>query len=80
MDDQELQEVRALASSVYPSLAAHGHSIDTCVEQALEIAEKLVLRSRKRADARREVEERGANGGLVPAERPVFPQRTTVGP
>jgi hypothetical protein len=74
----DLREVRALAAMVYPSLAAHGYSTQQCVEQALDVAEKLVERSEARAAAADDVEARAALGNGGTGGRPLMPQRSII--
>lgn len=51
-----LGEIRALASNMFEAFQRHGHSIKDSIEQSLEAAELLVVRSIARDKARREAE------------------------
>lgn len=73
----DLREIRALAAAVYPSLAAHGHSVDSCVEQSLIVAEKLVARSQQRADQAIDVAAEVVSGPTS-GGRPLMPQRSVL--
>lgn len=50
----DLREQRTLAALMFESFQRHGNSIDQAVEQSLEAAEKLILRSIVREKARSE--------------------------
>lgn len=52
----DLREQRTLAALMFESFQRHGNSIDSAVEQSLEAAEKLIVRSVVREKARMEAE------------------------
>lgn len=56
MNEEDLREVRMLAASMFGQFMAHGVGTEKAVEQALDAAEKLVERSKLRAQAADEVE------------------------
>lgn len=56
----DLKEVRTLAALMFASFQGSGHGIDAAIEQSLEAAEKMLLRSNAREKARREAAVRQA--------------------
>ncbi len=50
--EEELREIRALAAVIYPSQAATGHKSEDAIENALNVAERIVVRSLEREQAR----------------------------
>lgn len=81
----DLREVRALAAVIYPSVKATGHSIETAVDEALAVAERMVLRSEQREQARIEEAERqraaalGLSSTAALRARPMFPAEDRTG-